>query len=66
LCGLYGGEGDGCPPIAGYALMGAGATVMLGVALPMMVVGGKDVPREPTGMPTVRLGPTGGSLHWSF
>jgi hypothetical protein len=50
----------------GLALVIGGAVGVLGVALPLAIVGGVRLPREDDRTPTISLHPTGVSLDWEF
>jgi hypothetical protein len=60
-CGLK--DEDECVPILGIGIMSAGVGVALAVGLPMVVVGGRRLPRDRL---LLRLTPGGAALGWSF
>jgi hypothetical protein len=71
--GALAASGDADPgPMIGLGVLGI---VGLAVGIPIFAVGFKkrpvregylDVPFEPSPIPTVAIGPTGGSLTWEF
>jgi hypothetical protein len=52
-------------PVPAYVLLGAGIPT-LALSLTGLIYGAGREEKEPSAVPTIGLGPTGGSLTWSF